>query len=207
MTNVVFSLGAFDVLVWHLIAVALLVVAVVLFIVTCCIARKNRKAQEAEQAEVQSENSEPEQDVTESAEVEEVVEPVAEEPAVEESVATEPVVEQQAEVAEPEVAEPVAEEPAVVAEDSDDVEVEEVDDDDEEEVAESGRAVSTVKVYHVSLRRDDGMWQVKLGKGNRALKLFKTQAEAIVFAKEKAKNQEGRVVIHKVDGKIRKLRY
>lgn len=176
MTNVVFSLGAFDVLVWHLIAVALLVVAVVLIIVTCCIARKNRKAQEAEQAEVQSENSEPEQDVTESAEVEEVVEPVAEEP-------------------------------AVVAEDSDDVEVEEVDDDDEEDVVESGRTVSTVKVYHVSLRRDDGMWQVKLGKGNRALKLFKTQAEAIVFAKEKAKNQEGRVVIHKVDGKIRKLRY
>ena len=58
----------------------------------------------------------------------------------------------------------------------------------------------------VSLR-DDGKWQVKFAKGNRALKLFDTQAEAIAFAKEKAENQDGAITIHKKDGKIRKQRY
>lgn len=65
---------------------------------------------------------------------------------------------------------------------------------------------SRPKNYHVSLR-EDGKWQVKLGKGEKALKLFDTQAEAIAFAKEKAKNQDGHITIHKVDGKIRKQRY
>ena len=55
--------------------------------------------------------------------------------------------------------------------------------------------------------RDDGKWQVKFAKGNRALKLFDTQAEAIAFAKEKAENQDGAITIHKKDGKIRKQRY
>lgn len=62
------------------------------------------------------------------------------------------------------------------------------------------------KNYHVSLR-DDGKWQVKFAKGEKALKLFDTQAEAIAFAKEKAKNQDGNITIHKTDGKIRKQNY
>ncbi len=62
------------------------------------------------------------------------------------------------------------------------------------------------KNYHVSLR-EDGMWQVKFAKGEKALKLFKTQAEAIEFAKEKAANQDGSITIHKKDGKIRKQKY
>ena len=62
------------------------------------------------------------------------------------------------------------------------------------------------KNYHVSLR-DDGKWQVKFAKGEKALKLFDTQAEAITFAKEKAKNQDGNITIHKTDGKIRKQNY
>ena len=62
------------------------------------------------------------------------------------------------------------------------------------------------KNYHVSLR-EDGKWQVKFAKGEKALKLFDTQAEAIAFAKEKAKNQDGNITIHKTDGKIRKQNY
>lgn len=62
------------------------------------------------------------------------------------------------------------------------------------------------KNYHIS-KRDDGKWQVKFAKGERALKLFDTQAEAIAFAKEKAENQDGSITIHKKDGKIRKQRY
>lgn len=60
--------------------------------------------------------------------------------------------------------------------------------------------------YHIS-KRDDGKWQVKFAKGERALKLFDTQSEAIAFAKEKAENQDGSITIHKKDGKIRKQRY
>lgn len=63
-----------------------------------------------------------------------------------------------------------------------------------------------VKNYHISLR-PDGKWQVKLSKGDRAIKLFKTQAEAIAFAKSRAKSQDGHITIHKVDGKIRKQKY
>lgn len=63
------------------------------------------------------------------------------------------------------------------------------------------------KIYHISKRKEDGKWQVKFANGERALKLFDTQAEAIAFAKEKAKNQDGAISIHKVDGKIRKQKY
>lgn len=60
--------------------------------------------------------------------------------------------------------------------------------------------------YHVSLRAD-GKWQVKGEKAEKALKLFDTQKEAIDFAKAHADSQEGTIVIHKKDGKIRKQDY
>lgn len=60
--------------------------------------------------------------------------------------------------------------------------------------------------YHVSLR-EDGRWQVKKAKGERAIKLFATQAEAIAFAKERAERLDASVTIHKKDGKIRKQNY
>ena len=64
----------------------------------------------------------------------------------------------------------------------------------------------TVKNYHISLR-EDGKWQVKAGKAEKALKLFDTQAQAIEYAKKVADNQEGNITIHKKDGKIRKQNY
>lgn len=65
---------------------------------------------------------------------------------------------------------------------------------------------SRVTRYHVALR-DDGKWQVKREKAEKALKLFDTQAEAIDYAKSVADNQETDIVIHKRDGKIRKKKY
>lgn len=62
------------------------------------------------------------------------------------------------------------------------------------------------KNYHIS-KRDDGKWQVKLAGGEKAIKLFDTQAEAIDYAKTVADNQEGNITIHKRDGKIRKQNY
>lgn len=65
---------------------------------------------------------------------------------------------------------------------------------------------STVKNYHIS-QREDGKWQVKGAKAEKALKLFDTQAEAIKYAKTTAGNQDGSFTIHKKDGKIRKQTY
>lgn len=78
--------------------------------------------------------------------------------------------------------------------------------DEVDEAGEESKNANRAKNYHISLR-EDGKWQVKLRKGEKALKLFDTQAQAIAYAKEKAKNQDGHITIHKVDGKIRKQRY
>lgn len=59
------------------------------------------------------------------------------------------------------------------------------------------------RVYHIS-KRKDGKWQVKFANGKKAIKLFPTQAEAIVFAKKLAKSQDGSIRIHSVSGRIRK---
>ncbi len=59
------------------------------------------------------------------------------------------------------------------------------------------------RIYHIS-KRDDKMWQVKFANGQKAIKLFNTQAEAIVFAKKLAKSQEGSIRVHSLKGRIRK---
>ena len=60
--------------------------------------------------------------------------------------------------------------------------------------------------YHVA-KRPDGKWQVKFAGGEKAIKLFSTQAEAIEYAKKLAENQDGSISIHKKDGKMRKQKY
>ena len=64
----------------------------------------------------------------------------------------------------------------------------------------------TAKNYHV-VKRADGKWQVKFAGGEKAIKLFATQAEAIAYAKKLAENQDGSISIHKKDGKLRKQKY
>ena len=76
----------------------------------------------------------------------------------------------------------------------------------EEKAAPQERAKSTKKIYHISYRKEDNQWQVKLG-GAKVLKLFKTQEEGIQYAKQLAGNQEGSIVIHMKDGTIRKQKY
>ena len=96
---------------------------------------------------------------------------------------------------------PVAEEPQEEAQE------EALEEDEEEEKGEAKeRAKSTKKVYHISYRKEDGMWQVKLG-GKKVLKLFNTQEEGIKYAKALADSQEGSIVIHMKDGTIRKQKY
>lgn len=189
-TTPLFALGTFEVVVWHVAAVALLLIAIVVIIV--CASKRRNKLEVVEGEIVSAEAAaEPAPAVEEPA-------PVVEEPA--------PVVEEPT---------PVVEEPAPQPQDDEVTIVEVVEEEDweqgatEEAVQEEAPTQADkprVKCYHISLR-EDGRWQVKLSKGARALKLFRTQAEAIAFAKEKAKNQEGYITIHKVSGKIRKQKY
>ena len=59
------------------------------------------------------------------------------------------------------------------------------------------------RIYHIS-KREDKKWQVKFANGKKAIKLFDTQAEAIVFAKKLAKSQDGSIRVHSLKGRIRK---
>lgn len=76
----------------------------------------------------------------------------------------------------------------------------------QEEKPVEAKKTARVTNYHVS-KHPDGGWQVKRAGAERALKKFKTQAEAIAFAKEKSENQDNNVVIHKKSGHIRKQDY
>lgn len=94
-------------------------------------------------------------------------------------------------------AEETAEEKAIEAK----VQVTEADEAAVGEILKKSKAGP--RIYHIS-RREDKMWQVKFANGKRALKLFNTQAEAIVFAKKLAKSQLGSIRIHSLKGRIRK---
>jgi len=66
--------------------------------------------------------------------------------------------------------------------------------------------------YHVSQNKDKKSprfkeWRVRKQGSNKTIKYFQTQAEAIDYAKELAKNNGSSIVIHKVDGTIRKQDY
>jgi len=209
-TSPLFAIGSFQVVVWHVAAVVALLLVVIIII--CSAAKKRKNKLEVVEGEI----------VSATTATEEVASEPAVEPAQAEQQPAAPVVEEQpaAPVAEEEPAPapaPVQEESAAPSQEVTIVEVEEegdweADATTEETVPAAEEATPSqpdkprVKCYHISLR-EDGRWQVKLSKGARALKLFRTQAEAIAFAKEKAKNQEGYITIHKVSGKIRKQKY
>ena len=56
------------------------------------------------------------------------------------------------------------------------------------------------RVYHVS-KRPDGKWAVKFAGGEKAIKLFNTQAEAKEYTEKMADNQGGVVLVHNSKGK------
>lgn len=66
-------------------------------------------------------------------------------------------------------------------------------------------AKKSSKVYHVSHHPTEDKWQVKLAKGEKAIKLFDTQLEAIQYAREVSKSQGGSIRLHSVNGRIRKI--
>lgn len=63
-------------------------------------------------------------------------------------------------------------------------------------------------VYHVSKRENEGReWKVFIQGSTKVIKLFKTQKEALEYADLlcKNKNDGSYVVLHGIDGKIRKI--
>lgn len=66
--------------------------------------------------------------------------------------------------------------------------------------------------YHVSQNKDTNSdsfkkWRVRKEGSTKTIKYFDTQKEAIEFAEDLAEKAESSVVIHKVDGSIRKQDY
>ncbi len=66
--------------------------------------------------------------------------------------------------------------------------------------------------YHVSLNRDEKSdnykkWRVRMEQSRKTIKHFNTQAEAIEYATRRAKAARTSLVIHKLDGTIRKQDY
>ncbi len=70
----------------------------------------------------------------------------------------------------------------------------------------AGKAVAKsddeVKIYHIS-KRTDKKWEVRLDGGEKALKLFFTQKEAIDYARKTSGKK--RIIVHKEDGGTREV--
>ncbi len=212
-TSPVFSIGSFQVVVWHIVAVVALLL--VLIVIIACSSKRKKKLEVVE-GEIVSSTAEQQTEVVQPT-VQEEAQPTTQNsaPSVQPASEQTPAQPQQDEQPAPAQA---TQQPSSQADQSQDVTIVEVEEEGDWEEESATQEPSTeepattqndkprVKCYHISLR-EDGRWQVKLSKGARALKLFRTQAEAIAFAKEKAKNQEGYITIHKVSGKIRKQKY
>lgn len=56
------------------------------------------------------------------------------------------------------------------------------------------------RVYHV-VKRDDGKWEVKFAGGEKAIKLFDRQDEAVFYSRQMSKNQKGAMLVHNSKGK------
>lgn len=55
------------------------------------------------------------------------------------------------------------------------------------------------RTYHL-VKRKDGKWEVKFAGGQKAIKLFDTQKEAIEYSRQMAKNQGGSMLVHNSKG-------
>lgn len=68
------------------------------------------------------------------------------------------------------------------------------------------------KKYHVSQNKDAKsnyykQWRVRKEGSSKTIKYHETQAEAIAFAEDLAEKNDTSIVIHKLDGSIRKQEY
>jgi hypothetical protein len=76
----------------------------------------------------------------------------------------------------------------------------------------SKEKATKIPKYHVSQNKDDNTqnfkkWRVRKEGSTKTIKFFDTQKEAIDFAESLAESAGSSVVIHKIDGSIRKQDY
>ena len=64
----------------------------------------------------------------------------------------------------------------------------------------AAKAAESTRVYHV-VKRADGKWEVKYAGGEKAIKLFDRQDEAVVYSRQMAKAQKGAMLVHSSRGK------
>lgn len=67
-------------------------------------------------------------------------------------------------------------------------------------VEDSKKAVNTGKTYILTKRKEDGMWALKYSGGEKVIKLFKTQKEALEFTKERAEKNDRAVLVRASKG-------
>jgi hypothetical protein len=84
------------------------------------------------------------------------------------------------------------------------------DDVSEDEI--KGEKASKIPKYHVSQNKDEKSdnfkkWRVRKEGSTKTIKFFNTQKEAIEYAESLAESAGSTVVIHKIDGSIRKQDY
>ncbi len=65
--------------------------------------------------------------------------------------------------------------------------------------AEAKKETPNFRTYHL-VKRPDGKWEVKFAGGQKAIKLFDTQKEALEYSKKMAENQDGKVLVHNSKG-------
>lgn len=70
--------------------------------------------------------------------------------------------------------------------------------------AKINRYKNGARTYHISRHIFSNGWQVRLANGEKAIKLFNTQKEAIDYAKKLVTTQGGSIRIHSKKGKLRK---
>jgi hypothetical protein len=83
-------------------------------------------------------------------------------------------------------------------------EAEEIKEEEEAKKTNPTGYMNRPRVYHIAKQLDSGKWQVRLATGQKAIKLFDTQEQAIAYAKSLVKTQGGSIRVHSLKGKMRK---
>lgn len=63
-----------------------------------------------------------------------------------------------------------------------------------------GPSKDSKRVYHLSKRKEDNKWVVKFAGGDKVIKTFDTQKEALAYVNKMADNQDGTVLVHASKG-------
>lgn len=67
-------------------------------------------------------------------------------------------------------------------------------------IEEPKKSVNNGKTYILTKRKEDGMWALKYSGGEKVIKLFKTQKEALEFTKQRAENNDRAILVRASKG-------